>query len=488
MVASYLLNPGSRQHKLDTVVFTEFGWEMMPIEALIGKGKDQITMDQVNLSQVADYASEDADYTWRLYKKFKKQLIENNLDSLMVKIENPLIYVLAEIETNGIVVDAKFLNKMNQELVGRISQVEKQIYKLAGQEFNVASPMQLKEILFDKLKIATTGLAKIKTGVSTAAAELEKLHGLHPIIDLISEYREISKLKSTYTEALPKLINPKTGRIHTSFNQTVTATGRLSSSKPNLQNIPMRTELGKKIRQAFVAPSGYKLVSIDYSQIELRIAAMMSGDKKMIEAFKKKEDIHTRTAAEVFGVALNKVDSSMRRKAKEVNFGILYGLGARGLAQRTGSTYDEALMFIDKYFEVYYELKEYLEEIIALAHDMEYVETLFGRKRYLPEINTTHQQLRAAAERMAINHPIQGTAADLMKKAMLKVSELIKTEFKNNEVKMILQVHDELIFEIKKNQVKKISELIKDEMEMVYKLKVPLVAEVGIGDNWGECK
>ncbi len=488
MVASYLLNPGSRQHKLDTIVFTEFGWEMVPIEELIGKGMKQITMDQINIKRVADYACEDADYTWRLYKKFKKQLVENNLDSLMENIENPLIHVLAEIETNGILLDVDFLNKMNKELVTRITKLEQKIYKIAGQKFNVASPMQLKEILFDKLKISTVGLNKTKTGISTAAAELEKLKGVHPIINLISEYREVTKLKSTYTEALPKLVNLKTGRIHTSFNQTVTATGRLSSSNPNLQNIPLRTELGKKIRQAFVAPPDYQLVAIDYSQIELRIAAMMSGDKKMIEAFKNNEDIHTRTAAEIFDVPLNKVETSMRRKAKEVNFGILYGLGARGLAQRTNTSYDEALAFIDKYFEIYAELKEYLEETIALAHDMEYVETLFGRKRYLPEINTTHQQLRAAAERMAINHPIQGTAADLIKKAMIKVSNLIQQKFKNNEVRMVLQVHDELIFEIKKDQVKKISELIKDEMETVYKLKVPLVAEVGIGNNWGECK
>ncbi len=488
MVASYLLNPGSRQHKLDTIVFTEFGWEMVPIEELIGKGAKQITMDQIDIKRVADYACEDADYTWRLYRRFKKQLIENNLDGLMETIENPLIHVLAEIETNGILLDTKFLNKMNKELVAKISKLEQKIYKIAGQEFNVASPIQLKEILFDKLKISTSGLAKTKTGISTAAAELEKLKGVHPIINLISEYREITKLKSTYTEALPKLVNPKTGRIHTSFNQTVTATGRLSSSNPNLQNIPLRTELGKKIRQAFIAPQGYQLVAIDYSQIELRIAAMMSGDKKMIEAFKNNEDIHTRTAAEIFDVPLDKVESSMRRKAKEVNFGILYGLGARGLAQRTNTSYDEALAFIDKYFEIYAELKEYLEETIALAHDMEYVETLFGRKRYLPEINTTHQQLRAAAERMAINHPIQGTAADLIKKAMIKISDLIQQQFKNNEVKMILQIHDELIFEIKEEQVKKISELIKDEMETVYKLKVPLVAEVGIGNNWGECK
>ena len=488
MVASYLLNPGSRQHKLDTIIFTEFGHEMVPIESLIGKGKDEISMAEVEGLRVADYACEDADYTWRLYSKLKKELVRNKLMDLMEKIENPLIGVLAEIEKNGVMIDKKFLDKMSKDLKKRIVELESRIYKLAGSKFNVASPIQLKEVLFSKLKISTMGLAKIKTGVSTAASELDKLAGVHPIIDLIMEYRELSKLKNTYTDALPELVNPETGRIHTSFNQTVTATGRLSSSEPNLQNIPIRTELGRKIRQAFVAPRGYKIMALDYSQIELRLAAAMSGDRKMIESFRKKEDFHTRTAAEVFDIPMNKVNLEMRRKAKEVNFGILYGLGARGLAQRTGSSYDEALEFIDRYFMAYDELKEYLEETIALAHSQEYVETLFGRKRYLPEINATYQQMRSAAERMAINHPLQGTAADLIKMAMIKVDKLIRKEFKENEVKMILQVHDELVFEVKEGLVEKVGEMIQDEMETVDKLKVPIVVDVGVGKNWGECK
>lgn len=489
MVASYLLNPGSRQHKLDTIVFNEFGYEMTPIEELIGpKGKKQLNMAEIDLELVADYAAEDADYTWRLYEVLKKRLVKNQLVDLMDKIEVPLIKVLAKMESYGVLIDRNFLERMSRELDKKIKSLEEKIYKLAGVKFNVRSPLQLKEVLFNKLNISTAGLAKTKTGISTAAAELEKLRGRHKIIDLIEDHRELSKLKSTYTDALPELINPLTGRIHTSFNQTVTATGRLSSSDPNLQNIPIRSELGRQIRRAFVAPRGYQIVSIDYSQIELRIAAAMSGDKKMIEAFRRGEDIHTRTAVEVFEVSPDKVTADMRRKAKEVNFGIIYGLGPRGLAQRTGMSYDEALFFIEKYFDIFSGLKEYLEETIALAHAQEYVETLFGRRRYLPEINAEHQGLRAQAERMALNHPLQGTAADLIKLAMIKVDKLIEDEFKGEEVKMILQVHDELVFEINKSLVKKAAGLIADEMETVHKLKVPIKVEVKVGDNWGECK
>ncbi len=489
MVASYLLNPGSRQHKLDTIVFNEFGYEMTPIEELIGpKGKKQLNMSEVDLELVADYAAEDADYTWRLYEVLKKRLAENKLADLMEQIEVPLIKVLAKMESYGVLVDREFLERMSSELADKIKKLEKQIYKMAGVEFNVRSPLQLKEVLFGRLNISTAGLAKTKTGISTAASELEKLRGRHKIIDLIEEHRELSKLKSTYTDALPELINPLTGRIHTSFNQTVTATGRLSSSDPNLQNIPIRSELGRQIRRAFVAPRGYQIVSIDYSQIELRIAAAMSGDKKMIEAFRRGEDIHTRTAAEVFEISPDKVTPEMRRKAKEVNFGIIYGLGPRGLAQRTGMSYDEALFFIEKYFDIFSGLKEYLEEIIALAHTQEYVETLFGRRRYLPEINAEHQGLRAQAERMALNHPLQGTAADLIKMAMIKVDKLIEDKFTDGQVKMILQVHDELVFEVKKQAVRQAAELIADEMETVHKLKVPIKVDVKVGENWGECR
>ncbi len=489
MVAAYLLNPGSRQYKLDTLIFSELNYEMTPIEVLIGpKSKDQLNLTQVDIKRVADYAAEDADYTWRLYKILDKRLRKNNLRELMDKIETPLIGVLARMEEHGILVDNKFLYQMSLELNALIKKIENKIYKIAGAKFNVRSPLQLKDVLFNKLKISSTGLSKTKTGISTAASELEKLRGRHKIIDLIEEHRELSKLKSTYTDALPALINPKTHRIHTSFNQTVTATGRLSSSEPNLQNIPIRSELGKKIRRAFVAPEGYKILSLDYSQIELRIAAAMSGDKKMIEAFQRNEDIHTRTAAEVFEVDPDKVSPDMRRRAKEVNFGIIYGLGPRGLAQRTGMSYDEALFFIERYFDIFSGLKEYLEEVIALAHRQEYVETLFGRRRYLPEINAEHQGLRAQAERMALNHPLQGTAADLIKLAMIKIDKIIQKKYVSGEVKMILQVHDELIFEIKNKLASQLSELLKDEMENVYKLNVPIKVDLSLGNNWGECK
>ena len=488
MVGSYLLNPGSRQHNLDAVIFSEFGYEMTSIESLIGKGKDQLTMDKVDIKRVADYAIEDADYTWRLHGRLKKQLIKNNLLDLMDKIESPLIPVLAAMETNGVMIDVPFLRKMSGELAQRLNALEKKIYKMAGITFNIRSPLQLKEILFGKMGISKSGLAKTKTGTSTAAAELDKLQGSHPIIDLILEHRGLAKLKSTYTDSLPELINKKTGRIHTSFNQTVTATGRLSSSEPNLQNIPIRSELGKKIRQAFIAPVNHKIVAVDYSQIELRMAAVMSGDKKMLQAFKNNEDIHRRTAAEVFGIDAKDVTPDMRRKAKEVNFGVLYGLGARGLAQRTGASYEEAMIFIEKYFDVYGELKEYLEETLEKAHELEYVETLFGRKRYLPDINAEHQQIRSAAERMAVNHPLQGTAADLIKLAMISLQKSISQEPILKDAKMILQVHDELIFEIPEKNALKAGNRIKEIMENIHKFKCPIVAEMSLGDNWGECK
>lgn len=489
MIASYLLNPGTRGHNLDALVFTEFGYEMTPIESLLGpKGKNQLTMAEIALPRVADYSAEDADYTWRLYEKLKKQLLTNNLLDLMDKIETPLIPVLASMEKNGVLLDIKFLKKMSGEVTARLDILEKNIYKIAGKNFNVRSPLQLKEILFDKLNISTQGLGRTKTGISTAASELDKLAGAHPIVDLILEHRELAKLKSTYTDALPELISKKTGRLRTSFNQTVTATGRLSSSEPNLQNIPIRTELGRQIRQAFIAPPDYQIVAIDYSQVELRIAAAMSGDQKMITAFRHGDDIHRLTAAEVFDVPMDKVTPDMRRKAKEVNFGILYGLGPRGLSLRTGVSYDEALAFIDKYFTVFSTLKEYLEETIALAHSQEYVETIFGRRRYLPEINAEHQGIRAAAERAAVNHPFQGSAADLIKIAMINIHRLITEKFAPDDVKMILQVHDELVFEIKTNLAHEIAKLIQTEMESAVKLKVPIVADISLGKNWGECK
>ncbi len=486
MVASYLINPGSRQHSLDALAFTELGYQMQPITDLIGKGKDQISLDQVPISRVADYSCEDADFTWRLVKPLTQQLEEKNNLGLLEKIEVPLIPVLAEVENNGVMIDAGFLNNMAKQVNQRLKDIESKIFSLAGTKFNISSPIQIKEVLFDKLKISTEGLGRTKTGISTAASELEKLRGKHKIIDYIIEFRELAKLKSTYLDALPKLVNPLDGRVHTSFNQTITATGRLSSSEPNLQNIPIRTELGQKIRKSFIAPRGFKILSADYSQIELRIVASLANDKKMIESFQNGEDIHTRTAAEINGVALDKVTKQMRYAAKAVNFGIIYGQGPHGLAAGTGINYQQARDFIDRYFLIHQSIYKFLESTKELAHKKGFVETWFGRRRYLPEINSSIQPIRAGAERMAINHPIQGTAADLMKLAMIEIHRGLARI--SPQTKMILQVHDELVFEVPEKEIKKVASFVKEAMESVYKLRAPVETRLEVGNSWGELK
>jgi DNA polymerase-1 len=488
MIASYLLNPGTRQHNLEALSFVEFGYKMQPITDLIGSDKkNQISLDQVPIIAVANYSCEDADLTWRLFERLSQKLDEALIEGILLKIEMPLIPVLSSMEKYGIKIDVKFLQKMSKELETRIKKLESEIYEFAGKEFNVASPKQLKEILFDKMEISTAGIGRTKTGISTSAGELEKLKGRHEIIDLIIEFREISKLKNTYLDPLPS-ISDKNDRVHTSFNQTVTATGRLSSSEPNLQNIPIRGEIGKEVRKAFIANDGYKIIAADYSQIELRIIASLADDKKMLEAFENNEDIHTQTASKIFGIDPDKVTKDQRRTAKVVNFGVIYGLGPRGLSNDTGLSYEESAEFIDKYFEIFDGVKEYIENTIELARENGFVETLFGRKRYLPEIKANHQQMRSQAERMAINHPVQGTAADLIKLAMINLDKRIKKEFKEDEVNMLLQVHDELVFEVKENLVSRAEKIIKEEMESVYKLKAPIVVEIGVGDNWGEAK
>lgn len=490
MIASYLLNPGSRQHNLDTIVFAELGHQMIPITALIGpKGKGQLTLAEVPKDKIAIYSAEDADYTFRLVAPLKKRLEEKVNLGLFEKIEMPLVPVLTQVEKNGVKINSNFLVKMSGEFSREIRKVEQKIYRLAGQEFNIASPIQLKEILFEKLKVSTDDIKRTKTGFSTAESELEKLKSRHQIIPFITQFREYSKLKSTYLDTLPKLVNQKTGRVHTSFNQTITATGRLSSSEPNLQNIPVRTEIGREIRKAFIAERGYRLVSIDYSQIELRIVASLANDKKMIEIFNQGEDIHRATAAEINDVSLEKVTSEMRYAAKEVNFGVLYGMGAYGLAWRAEIPREKAQAFIEKYFSVFSGVREYIEQTKALARSVGYVETLFGRRRYLPEINSGVPQIRNAAERMAINAPIQGTAADLIKLAMIKVQKELEGMPGNQDgelVRMILQVHDELVFEVKSDQVKPFSKKVKKIMEEVYQLKVPIKVEVKAGKSWGE--
>lgn len=485
MIASYLLNPGNR-HSLDTLAFTELGYQMQSIAELIGKGKDQINMSEVDVKKVSDYACEDADITFQLYKKLKKDLEDEGMLGLLEELEIPLIEVLAKMESNGVKLDTTKLEEMAKKTKKDISVLETKIHKLAGKEFNIASPLQLKEILFQKLKISTAGLGKTKTGISTAAGELEKLKGEHKIIDSILEFRELSKLQNTYLEALPKLINPRDGRVHTSFNQTVTATGRLSSSNPNLQNIPIRTERGQAIRKAFIAEKGYKIIKADYSQIELRIIASLANDKNMLEAFNSKVDIHTKTAAAINGIKISEVTPAIRRQAKEVNFGVLYGMGAWGLAKRTGLTPLEARTFIDKYFEVYKDVKKYMGETIAIASDKGYVETFYGRRRYIPEINSNIKQVRSTGERMAINMPIQGTAADLIKLAMIEIHK--KLPKVSPDTKMILQVHDELVFEVPEKEVAKVAKFVEDEMNGVYKLRAPIETEVGVGSSWGTTK
>ena len=437
------------------------------------------------LEKLAIYSCEDADFTNRLVKVLEPKLRTEKLWDLFTKIEMPLIPVLAAMEDAGILIDQKLLAKMDKELTQEIKILEKKIYAAAGEEFNINSPKQLKEIIYDKLQISTVGIKKTKTGLSTAADELEKLKDAHPIVPLIQNYRELSKLISTYIEALPALINPKTGRLHTSFNQTITATGRLSSTEPNLQNIPTRTELGKKIRAAFIAKPGYELVSLDYSQIELRLAAHIANDKKMIAAFKNGVDIHATTAAEINGVPLDKVTSAMRREAKAINFGVIYGQGPHGLSAGAGIPYAQAKDFIDAYFKIYTGIKKFIATTLTAAKKSGYVETLFGRRRYLPEINSQMFMLAKSAERMAINMPFQGTAADMIKLAMIEIDALIKDQA---DIKMLLQVHDELLFEIKKDRVEYYVQKIKAIMEGVIKLKVPVIVDMGQGKNWGEIK
>jgi len=479
MIAAYLLNPGARGFDLDTLSFTEFGHRKIATAELLGVGKKQITMAEVPVEKVSEYCCEDVDYTWRLKNVLGKELGQKKqIEKLFYDIEIPLIAVLAEMEWAGIKVDSKVLKKLSKEAEAEVGKTEKNIFHLAGKEFNIGSPIQLKEVLFERLKIPMEGIKKGKTGFSTAATELEKMRGLHPIIDLISDWRELTKLKNTYLDALPELINKDTGRIHTSFNQTIAATGRLSSTDPNLQNIPVRTELGRKVRGAFVAEKGFTLLSVDYSQIELRIAAHLSGDKKMTKIFKDGGDIHEATAKEI-GVN--------RRYAKVINFGILYGLSAYGLTSRIAEVSQaEARVFIEKYKGVYRELITYLDKIVDEAHKQGFVENELGRIRNLPEINSSQFQVRAGAERAALNMPLQSLAADIIKLAMNKLEQDDLVD--SPDCRLLLQVHDELVFEVAKDKAMDFAQKIIKVMEGVYKLHVPLLASAKVGENWEETR
>lgn len=486
MIASYLLNAGTRQHGLDSLAFNELGYQMQSIEELIGKGKNQISMRDVEVEKVSWYACEDADITLRLKEIFEPRLKEEGLDQIFRDIEMPLIEVLASMERWGIKLDTLLLAKLSDQAELEINKLEKEIYDLAGEPFNISSPKQMQEILFVKLNL-TSG-KKTKTGFSTAAGVLENLVGEHEIIEKILNYRELMKLQSTYLLSLPEQVNQRTGRIHTSYNQTIAATGRLSSVDPNLQNIPIRgTGIGAEVRKAFVADKGYKLVSIDYSQMELRIIAHLSQDENMMKVFTNNEDIHTNTAAAIFDVLPAEVTDDMRRDAKTINFGILYGLSSFGLASRIGAvSRTNAKEFIDKYFEEYSGVQMFLENVKADVNENAFVKNELGRVRKFPEIRSSQFFIRAAAERAAINFPIQSLQADVLKIAMINIySEIFG---KDDEIRMLLQVHDELVFEIREDKVTEWIEKIKPLMETAVKLSVPVIAEAKVGDNWGDMK
>lgn len=484
MVASYLLNAGTRQHSLSTSAFNELGYQMQPIEELIGKGKKQIGMDEVPVERVSWYAAEDADITWRLKAVFEPELKQQKLDKVFHDIEMPLIPVLAAMERQGIKLDVKLFAELSRQAEKQIYALEKDIYKLADKEFNLNSPKQLQEVLYTDLQL--TAGKKIKTGASTAAGELEKLLGVHPIIEKIMLYRELSKLQSTYLQTLPQLVNSKTGRIHTNYNQTIAATGRLSSVDPNLQNIPVRgTGIGAEIRQGFVADQGYQLLSVDYSQMELRIIAHLSQDKRMKQVFLKNEDIHAETAQAVFGVGPKEITDDMRRDAKTINFGILYGLSAFGLSSRIGQIErHNAKEFIDKYFEAYPQVKQYIEDIKAQVNEQGYIKNELGRIRKFPEIKSSQFFIRAAAERAAVNFPIQSLQADVLKIAMINIYKEIAAH--SDEIRMLLQVHDELVFEVRQDKVDYYVKKIKPLMEEAYQLSVPVKVEAKAGNNWGQ--
>ena len=482
MLISYVLE-SNESHGMDKLSLKYLNHECIRYESLVGKGVKQITFDQVSIDDAVPYAAEDADVTLQLYNHLKPLLDkEKSLLSIYRNIEIPAMKSLIKIERNGVLIDHKILQNQSHVIGEKLIQLEKKAFELAGQPFNLSSPKQLQEILFEKLGIKP--LKKTPTGTpSTSEEVLSELSANYPLPKLILEYRGLAKLKSTYTDKLPKMINEVTGRVHTNYNQAVAITGRLASSDPNLQNIPIKTEDGRKVREAFIAPQGSKILSADYSQIELRIMAHLSKDERLIEAFKNNEDIHKITAAEIFSCDLSNVSSEQRRYAKVINFGLIYGMSAYGLAKNLNIERVAAQNYIEKYFTRYPSVRNYMEEAKQSAKNNGYVETFFGRRLWVPEINGSNGIRRAAAERAAINGPMQGTAADLIKMAMNAVDEWIK---KSKEItgKMIMQVHDELVFEVPESEVDKFQENIRDLMENVAKLDVPLKVDIGVGNNW----
>ncbi|MFN1834110.1 DNA polymerase I [Balneola sp. MJW-20] len=483
MIAAYLID-SSQKLKMDELAVNYLNYRPVPIEELIGKGKNQKSMADLEPKEIFQYACEDADITLRLYEIFIEKLKEDELEEIAWKVDFPLIEVLSDMEYKGIRLDVEMLEEFSIELDKDLTELEKQIYDKAGEEFNINSPKQLGEILFEKMGLPAG--KKTKTGqYSTSESVLSDMAPKYEMPQLILDYRQLSKLKSTYVDALPALIDEYSGRIHTEFNQNVAATGRLSSSNPNLQNIPIRTKRGREIRKAFIAEDGYKIMSADYSQVELRVIAHISEDEGMSEAFRKDEDIHSRTAKEIFDLdSIEEVTSDHRRKAKEVNFGIPYGVSAYGLASRLGIENNEGKEMIDQYFERFPGILDYIKETKDYAREHGFVKTLHGRRRYIPEINSGNWNRRGFAERTAINMPIQGTAADIIKLAMINIHHWLIDEKKKS--RMLIQVHDELVFEIHESELDEVPDRIVSMMEHAYKLNVPLKVEAGIGENWLE--
>ncbi|WP_429143821.1 DNA polymerase I [Aeromonas hydrophila] len=485
MLESYVLNSTASRHDMDSLARRYLNAETISFEEIAGKGVKQLTFNQIELEQAAPYAAEDADITLRLHQTLWGKLsAEPALAKVFSEIELPLLPVLARMERLGTTIEPKLLHQQSQEIEVRLAELEKQAHELAGQEFNLSSPKQLGEILFTKLGLPI--IKKTPKGApSTAEEVLAELAETYELPQLLMEHRGLAKLKSTYTDKLPLMIKPQTGRVHTSYHQAVAATGRLSSTDPNLQNIPVRNEQGRRIRQAFIPCAGYKLVAADYSQIELRIMAHLSGDKGLLTAFAEGKDIHKATAAEVFGVELEAVTSDMRRSAKAINFGLIYGMSAFGLAKQLGIGRAEAQKYMDLYFERYPGVLEYMERTRQQADAQGYVETLFGRRLYLPDIKSRNAGLRKAAERAAINAPMQGTAADIIKRAMINVDSWIRG-IEDQSIRMLMQVHDELVFEIREEKLEEYIAIIKEKMSAAAELDVPLVVEAGTGDNWDQ--
>ncbi|HIF9154297.1 TPA: DNA polymerase I [Photobacterium damselae] len=485
MLESYVYNSVVGRHDMDSLALRYLEHKNISFEEIAGKGKGQLTFNQIDLEQAGPYAAEDADITLRLHNAlYPKVSADEKLLHVFSDIEMPLVPVLSRMERTGVLIDSMKLSAQSQEIAQRLDELEKRAFEIADQEFNLSSPKQLQAILFEKMGLPV--LKKTPSGTpSTNEEVLQELALDYPLPKLILEYRGLAKLKSTYTDKLPKMVNPATGRVHTSYHQAVTATGRLSSSDPNLQNIPVRNDEGRRIRQAFIAPQGYKVLAIDYSQIELRIMAHLSGDKALLDAFCHGKDIHAATAAEILGLPLDQVSSEQRRRAKAINFGLIYGMSAFGLAKQLDMGRGEAQEYMNTYFERYPGVLEYMETTRTVASEQGYVETLFGRRLYLPDIKSRNGLRRKAAERAAINAPMQGTAADIIKRAMVLVDEWIGQQ-ESGRVRLLMQVHDELVFEVQESEIESVAQEIKALMESAAQLDVPLIADIGYGENWDQ--